>query len=232
MLSASAAGSFSNRAEVQSETPDPDLSNNTDTIEVPIDRSADLSVIKRAVQAAVYEGQRIEFIIVLENKGPSDAENVTLTDAVPAEIVNAEFSLNGGGVWNIWSGSYTWPDFPVGSSVTVQLRGTAAHGFTGTVTNTAVVTSSVPDPNPDNNSSEDTVTVEPGADLTVSKTADPDSITAGQRVVYTITTGNLGPGRAENVIIRDAASPYLMETEYSIDDGRTWLPWGGSSAVT
>ena len=46
MLSASAAGSFSNRAEVQSETPDPDLSNNTDTIEVPIDRSADLSVIK------------------------------------------------------------------------------------------------------------------------------------------------------------------------------------------
>ena len=147
MLSASAAGSFSNRAEVQSETPDPDLSNNTDTIEVPIDRSADLSVIKRAVQAAVYEGQRIEFTIVLENKGPSDAENVTLTDAVPAEIVNAEFSLNGGGVWNIWSGSYTWPDFPVGSSVTVQLRGTAAPGFTGTVTNTAVVTSSVPDPN-------------------------------------------------------------------------------------
>nr|WP_317430581.1 DUF11 domain-containing protein [uncultured Blautia sp.] len=232
MLSASAAGSFSNRAEVQSETPDPDLSNNTDTIEVPIDRSADLSVIKRVVQAAVYEGQRIEFTIVLENKGPSDAENVTLTDAVPAEIVNAEFSLNGGGVWNIWSGSYTWPDFPVGSSVTVQLRGTAAPGFTGTVTNTALVTSSVPDPNPDNNSSEDTVTVEPGADLTVSKTADPDSITAGQRVVYTITAGNLGPGRAENVIIRDAASPYLMETEYSIDDGRTWLPWSGSYAVT
>ena len=31
---------------MQSETPDPDLSNNTDTIEVPIDRSADLSVIK------------------------------------------------------------------------------------------------------------------------------------------------------------------------------------------
>ena len=111
-------------------------------------------------------------------------------------------------MWNIWSGSYTWPDFPVGSSVTVQLRGTAALGFTGTVTNTAVVTSSVPDPNPDNNSSEDTVTVEPGADLTVSKTAEPDSITAGQRVVYTITAGNLGPGRAENVIIQDAASPY------------------------
>ena len=116
--------------------------------------------------------------------------------------------------------------------MTVQLRGTAAPGFTGTVTNTAVVTSSVPDPNPDNNSSEDTVTVEPGADLTVSKTAEPDSITAGQRVVYTITAGNLGPGRAENVIIRDAASPYLMETEYSIDDGRTWLPWSGSYAVT
>ena len=62
---------------------------------------------------------------MLENKGPSDAENVTLTDAVPAEIVNAEFSLNGGGVWEYLERLLYLADFPVGSSVTVQLRGTA-----------------------------------------------------------------------------------------------------------
>ena len=231
-LQARAAGGFTNTAEVQSETPDPDPSNNTDTIEVLINQSADLAVTKTPLEPAVYEGQRIQYSIEIENRGPSDAANVTLTDAVPAEIADAEFSLNGGSVWNIWSGSYTWPVFSAESSVTVLLRGTAVPGFTGTVKNTASVNSSVPDPDPDNNSSEAEVTVEPGADLTLTKTVSPDRIIAGQRVIYTITAQNQGPGRAENVIIKDTASPYLMEAEYSVDNGTTWLPWGGSYAVT
>lgn len=84
---------------------------------------------------------------------------------------------------------------------------------------------------PDNNSSEVQVTEELGADLTLTKKADSDRITAGQKVIYTITAVNQGPGRAENVVIRDTASPYLMETEYSIDKGTAWLPWGGFYAV-
>ena len=91
-LQARAAGSFTNTAEVQSETPDPDPSNNTDTIEVLINQSADLAVTKTPLEPAVYEGQRIQYSVEIENRGPSDAANVTLTDAVPAEIADAEFS--------------------------------------------------------------------------------------------------------------------------------------------
>lgn len=229
---ASATGSFINTAVVQSDTPDPDLSDNTDTIEVLVDQSADMAVKKTASETSVYEGESIGYTIEIENKGPSDAANVILTDAVPGEITDMEFSLNGGSVWNIWSGSYTWPVFPAGSSLTVLLRGRAVQGFAGTVANTANVKASVPDPNPDNNASAARVTVEPGADLTLTKTAGSGHITAGQRVIYTITAANQGPGRAENVVIRDTASPYLMETEYSVDKGSTWLAWGGSYAVT
>ncbi len=231
-IPASATGSFFNTAEAQSDTPDPDLSNNKDTIEIPVDQWADMTVIKTASETSVYEGERIQYAVLIENKGPSDAANVTLTDVVPEQIIEMEFSLNGGNVWNIWSGSYTWPVFLAGSSVTVLLRGTVVSGFTGTLINTAHVSSSVPDPEPDNNSSEVQVAVEPGADLVLTKTAGPESIIAGQRVVYTITARNEGPGRAENVVIQDTASPYLMEAEYSIDKGTTWLPWGGSYAVT
>ena len=41
-------------------------------------------------------GRESSTVLRLKTEAPSDAANVTLTDAVPAEIADAELSLNGG----------------------------------------------------------------------------------------------------------------------------------------
>ncbi|GAA4888348.1 hypothetical protein GCM10023237_02020 [Streptomyces coeruleoprunus] len=113
--------------------------------------SADLSIALSASPEPVAPGETLTYTVTVRNDGPSNAENVVLRDTLPAEgrFVSATPSR----------GSCTVP--PVGSTDTVRCSlGTLANTSQattqivvtvrapagGTVTNTATVTSSTPDP--------------------------------------------------------------------------------------
>lgn len=69
MLDPSATGSISNTASVSSSTYDPDLSNNTDTVDVPIGEEADLSLVKTGAPKPARPGELVTYTLAAANAG-------------------------------------------------------------------------------------------------------------------------------------------------------------------
>ncbi|MBC8530287.1 DUF11 domain-containing protein [Gehongia tenuis] len=229
-VSSSALDPIVNTAVAESPTPDPDPANNTSTDTTPVAASADLAVIKSGSPSPVPAGDVLTYTVVVSNGGPSDAQDVILTDSVPPELAGVEYSLDNGATFQSWSGSAALGDLPAGSSRTVLLRGTTDAGATGIITNTAVVNSDTPDPDPDNNTFTEVTPVTPTADLSILKTAAPDPVRPGEVLTYTLRAANAGPADAQNVVVLDNVPPDLIGPQYSVD-GAAFQPWTGPLAL-
>jgi uncharacterized repeat protein (TIGR01451 family) len=73
----------------------------------------------------------------------------------------------------------------------------------GEILNTASVSSGTTDPNPANNSDQESTHIDAGADLSLAKIDDPDPVTAGEYLTYTLTVVNSGPSDAQDVSVID-----------------------------
>lgn len=204
---------------------------NVTSNEVPVQVGAlaDLSVVKTVAPNPVQPGRTLVYTIMVANAGPSSAENVTLADAIPSNLLNAEFSTDGGLTFLPWSSPYMLGTLAAGASRTILIRGIVSPFAMGEIVNTAVVSSSTPDPDPDNNTSTAvTLVAQGGADLSIEKTACPNPAVRCQYLVYTLTVMNAGPETAQQVLITDELPAELSGPIYSLDQGETWLPWSGS----
>ena len=107
------------------------------------------------------------------------------------------------------SGGTVTCDFPnLGSGTRFGSTIVVIPTVVGTITNTARVTSTTPDPNPANNMGTAVITVLPvsnlAADLAfVSKTASPDPVMVGTPLAYDLTFVNNGPDVATNITVTD-----------------------------
>ena len=229
-VSAAALGFITNTAVVTSDTPDPDLSNNTSTDDTPIETSADLAIAKSGSPSPVPAGDPLTYTIRISNNGPSDALEVSLTDAVPAGLSGAEYSLDNGANWQPWNGAAGLGVLAAGASRIILLRGIAGDTSTGVITNTAVVSAATPDPNPENNEAAAITPINTAADLAVTKSGSPNPAAPGQYLVYSVTVRNQGPNPAVNAVLTDGLPPVLTNAEFSADGGASWSPWPGSYA--
>ncbi|MEW1552321.1 DUF11 domain-containing protein, partial [Streptomyces tsukubensis] len=194
------ATSIVNTADVTGNEPDPNPANNTDSITTTVTPEVDLAVVKSGPEG-VDAGDAISYTITVTNNGPSDSSGWTLTDPVPAQVVDpatttAGCSVTGGTL------SCTGGPLLVGASATVTVSGTVAANATGSIANTATVTGNEPDPNPDNNQSTATTVISEDVDLALSKTG-PATVDAGDTVSYTITVTNDGPSDSSGWTVTD-----------------------------
>jgi len=176
-------GVLTNIATVISDTPDPNPDNNADTVYSNVSPHADLVILKTSPGEAVA-GDTLIYGVEVLNNGPSNALNVMITDALPLQISNGQYS-NDGIIWNNWVSPLSIGNLANAASFSFNIRGIVNSGTTGIITNTAIVDSDTPDLNPANNTSTvtDTVTVE--ADLCIVKTG-PALATPGEKIVYTL----------------------------------------------
>ncbi|MCB1590045.1 MAG: DUF11 domain-containing protein, partial [Xanthomonadales bacterium] len=195
------AGTLLNAASVSADggAVDPDPGNNVVQIETVVQDpipTANLSLTKVANPDPATVGQPLVYTLTISNAGP-DATGATVTDTLPGGLSASAIVPSDGGVC---SGTTTiacsWANIAVGSSVNVQI--TVNPITTGVLTNTATVVPTGPtiDPDPGDNTTTITTPVQPAlpqADLSVSKSANPDPATVGQPLVYTITVANAGP---------------------------------------
>ncbi|MDP1551381.1 MAG: DUF11 domain-containing protein, partial [Methanobacteriaceae archaeon] len=201
---------------------------NNDADNLNINTSADVYVTKVGDPGTVVAGELLTYTIVLGNNGPSDAQNVTLSDVVPGELFGSEFSLNGGSSWDVWAGSYTWAGaFVPGSSATVLIRGIVDPSVLVGFSNTASVDSDTFDPVLVNNTSTVFTDVDTVADIYTIKTDEPNPVIPGTQITYTIVVGNNGPSDAQNVVLSDNIPTIVLSPEYSTDSF-TWNTWTGS----
>ncbi|WP_331666829.1 hypothetical protein [Lacrimispora sp.] len=228
-VSPDATGVISNTAVVSSTTPDPNPENNTSTLETPVSAvEADVAVEKQSNQAVAIPGEPFSYTIIVNNFGPDAAENVLLMDSIPSSILNPMYSIDGGVTFNPWPGFLNLGTLPAGAERVIIIRGTVSPEATGVISNTAIVSSTTPDPNPENNTSTlETPVSAVEADIAVEKQSNQAIAIPGEQLSYTIVVNNFGPNAAEDVLLMDSIPSSILNPEYSIDGGVTFNPWPG-----
>ncbi len=201
---------ISNTAAVTSLTFDPNLHNNFDTATVKVDTSADVAIKKVANPTPFVPGQPARYTLTVTNNGPSDAQGVTVTDDLPADLtfVSAQPSQ---GTCAAAAVTCSLGLLPAGAKATVTVNVLVKASTTASVSNTAHVSSTTPDPDPRNNSATTDTPVDPSADVAIVKVADPNPVTAGNTLTYALSVTNYGPSDAQDVIVTD---PLPSETHY------------------
>ena len=216
VVATSTPGVITNTVTVSGAEPDPAPGNNgaSEPTTVANATDADLRVVKSDAPDPVLPGATVRYRLVVENRGPAAAATVSLSDAVPAGTTFEGLVAAPG--WTC-----TTPAVDAAGTIdcaiaTLAAGATAVHDVFvrvapstvpgTTITNTAVVASPTPDPNPsDNVGTVPTLVTGPAAaDLAIVKTDAPDPQAAGAPVTYTFTITNLGPAPATNVTVTDA----------------------------
>ncbi|MCG3208918.1 MAG: hypothetical protein FOGNACKC_02531 [Anaerolineae bacterium] len=203
------SGSISNQALVAGAEADPAPANNTALESTLVNAVADLALTKSVSNAAPNVGDTIVFTVTVSNSGPSDAAGVTVSDPLPGGYTLAS-ALPTAGSYSGASG--TWSIGTIGVNSTVTLTLAVAVNASGVYTNTAQVQSSLaadPDSTPGDNSNGDdddatvATTPVPVADISLSKSALPEPVVAGEVITYTLTVTNAGPSDAPGVVLTD-----------------------------
>ncbi len=200
---------------VTSVTADPNPGNNSASSSIAVGTSADLSIATADSPDPVIAANNITYTQTLTNPGPSNAANVTFTEAIPANTNFQSFvppvgwtcnSLVVGGTGTL---TCTIASLAPGSTnfpLVVQVNAGTPSGTT--ITNTVTV-SSVTDTNAANNTATTTTTVATAgqADLAMTNTPSAAVVTAGSNVTYTQTVTNNGPATSSTLSFTETIPP-------------------------
>lgn len=218
IISADYSGTLSNTATA---TPaEPGVPAVTDTDEATVQKNVKLTIVKNGPATAI-PGEQIAYTIDVKNEGPSNSTGTTITDVIPASLYNVTWTAS------VVSGTGTITNGATGTgnqlsvtanmaalaTVRVIVHATILPPTRNPIHNTAVVTPSEPG-FPPVTSNEVVTTVNPEADLTISKTG-PDTATAGSSVSYVIIVGNDGPSNARNMQITDVVPSTLQQVTWT-----------------
>jgi uncharacterized repeat protein (TIGR01451 family) len=214
-VNSDALGLITNEAVITSTTPATYTTTSEDTT---VETEADLEISKADDPDPVTAGTALTYTIQVTNNGPSDASGVTVTDTLPTDITFDSYSASQGtfddatGVWSVGS-------LADGASASLTLSVTVNADAPATLLNSVEVAGDEPDPIPGNNTTSEDTTVETEADLEISKADDPDPVTAGTALTYTIQVTNNGPSDASGVTVTDTLPTDITFDSYSASQG-------------
>ncbi|WP_168733510.1 DUF11 domain-containing protein [Deinococcus sp. Arct2-2] len=195
-------GSVVNTASVTTSTPETKTGNNSATSTLTVTPVANLEIRKEGV-ANYGPLANLTYTLRVANFGPSRAENLTVTDPLP---LGATYVSNtGGDVYDAATRTITWTAAALdvtGPNSNLTYTVTVLTPATGTLSNTASVSSIGNDPTPGNNTSTAATTIVPVADVQVSKTG-PATVLPNGDITYTISVLNAGPSPATAVTVTD-----------------------------
>jgi uncharacterized repeat protein (TIGR01451 family) len=226
---------------VPSGTTDPASGNNsaTDTNTV-VPPSADMAVTKTDGVTSVNARANTTYTIRVTNNGASTVTGAILKDVAATGLSKTSIACSGTPgqcstpptVAQIESaGGFALPTLTTGQfyEITVLTNVTANSG---SVTNTATISSSVSDPASGNNTATDTNTVVKHSDLGITKNDGLNSINAGNTFSYTIVISNSGDA-ANGAIFKDPAVTDLTiaSVTCSLPTGSAACPLAGNTTV-
>jgi len=226
---------LTNTATVFSDSPEEDTTDNSDTHATTVETSADVSVSKVDLEDPVGPTEGLMYQITVRNDGPSDAQDVVVTDTLDSNVTfsgaSDGCSLSGSGVVTCTVGTLA-----ADTSASYLIAVTVGDVPSGTLlTNLVTVTTSTTDTNSANDTDSATTTVEqlfgPTADLAISKTGTPGSVHAGEDITYTLTVTNAGPQAATNVEVLEllpADTTVITITANNPDFAGEYCSLGGS----
>lgn len=174
-----------------------------------ISADTDLAVSKTDSPDPVDVGADITYSVTVTNNGPGVAADVTLTDPLPAGVTFVSASSPAG--WNCTTPAVgangtitcTIPILVDGAVETFTFVVTPGAAAAPSVSNTATVSATTTDADNSNDTSTAVTTVNPVADVSITKSDAPDPATAGSSLTYTLVVSNAGPSTAQGVVATD-----------------------------
>lgn len=233
-VDAGSLGALTNTATVTpGSTPQPvggSVLPDTDDATVTPGTSADLQLDKTVVVAPLA-GATGTYRLRVTNVGPSAAQDVVVTDTLPAGLTfDSPAGSSAGSSWTC-SGTTTVRcelDGPLAVATTVwfDLVVRADQALAGTVANTATVTSSTDDPDPTNNTA--TADADPSAlaELTLVK-SHRGHARIGEKLTFDLAVVNDGPSQARSLTLQDRVPATLTVT--GVRAGGDWSCTVGTS---
>jgi uncharacterized repeat protein (TIGR01451 family) len=189
---------------------DPDLSNNTYTVETEVLPKVNLAVIKNAPLEPVRD-QPFDYEITVSNEGPLVATGVVLTDTLPPNV-DLVYVISSGLCGGLTVITCDLPDIPPGDYTGVTIR--VIPNVAGFISNYVEVTGTLYDHEPENDTDTADSTGRAYSNLSVEKSASPSTVYDGESVNYTLTVSNAADkSTATNIVVTD----FLPVDEHNFD---------------
>jgi uncharacterized repeat protein (TIGR01451 family) len=199
---------INNTATVSSATRDPDPDNTAASDSLHVRAESDLE-ITGVGPATVVAGESLTYLLTARNQGPSTAENVLVTDLLPAGVTVASISTTKGSCQAGEPGNAAKPTvcalgtLALNQSATISVSVDVLPSASGSLHNDAKVTSATHEPDNADNVTTWATTVQRQALLELTKTATPSPVVAGTVLSSVLTVANSGPSDAREVVIVD-----------------------------
>nr|WP_295864862.1 gliding motility-associated C-terminal domain-containing protein [uncultured Chitinophaga sp.] len=205
----------------------------TATKQTVVRRLPQITITKAAVDG-VLAGDSVTYTIEVANAGASDAQNLVVTDVVPATLSGVRWTARVQGQAAITAGASgtgnnvrVTGNIPAGSAnkLVIVITGKTDPGFSGSIINHATATPSEPVPPV---TATQTVVVRKLPAIRVTK-AGPTSLNAGERITYTVLITNTSVSDADNLVIEDIVPAAVTQTTWSaISNGAAVINSGGT----
>ena len=112
---------------------------------------ADLEITKTAALSVVGSDQFVTYTLTAKNNGPNDAVAVSISDPLPANVTYSSATNPTAGAWDPATSKWTISTLSNGTSATLKITDKVTAAYTGTLSNTATITSTTGDPSLSNN---------------------------------------------------------------------------------
>jgi uncharacterized repeat protein (TIGR01451 family) len=187
---------------------------------------ADLSIQKTDSPDPLQAGQQLTYTLLVTNRGPAGATNVTIVDPLPGSVTFVSATASQGGCSGAATVTCTLGGLAAGNSATVSVVVTVGALSVPSITNTATVSATETDPNPSDNTSTAPTTVTPVADIALLKTVSNPAPFVTQTFTFTVTATNNGPSTANGVVVTDVLPGGLAFVSSTPSQG-TYVPGTG-----
>ncbi len=213
IISPTFSGILMNTATITTTAVESDTTNNVSPPVVTEVLAPDLAIHKSGPTIA-SPGDVIEYTLVYTNIGNAPAPYVTITDALPPQTTVYDHS--GRVILPLPGQTLTWEvvNLAPGDSGVITITVIVNPTFTGLVTNTATITTTIFDSNTTNNVSLPAVTEIRAPDLAIHKRG-PATAYPGELIEYTLIYTNVGDAPAPYITITDVLPPQLTVYDHT-----------------
>lgn len=218
-VTGAALPTVTNTATITGSVFDPDPTDNTSSVIVSPQQSADLAIVKTASKNNPLLGENITFSLVVTNFGPQNATGVVAQDLMPGGLVYVSHTNTPGTSYTPGTGIWVIGNLANGASATLTITATTTQAAVPSVTNVGIVSGNQSDPNPTNNTDPETVVPNVVTDLRIVKTVDNPNPVVGTNVTFTVVVFNDGPSNATGVIAYDLLPPGLVYITHTTTTG-------------